>query len=87
MGGRIATQVAAGAEALSSAVYEYDSGDAERDPHAPLAFDQRLPLAGPHIFRDTRGGLLTETRPLLAQERRIYAAFRSFDVFAESASC
>lgn len=30
------------AEALNSAVYEYE-GVAERDPHAPLAFDQRLP--------------------------------------------
>lgn len=30
------------AEALNSAVYEYD-GTAELDPHAPLAFDQRLP--------------------------------------------
>jgi exodeoxyribonuclease V gamma subunit len=31
------------ADALSSAVYEYDSKELERDPHAALAFDQRLP--------------------------------------------
>jgi exodeoxyribonuclease V gamma subunit len=31
------------AEALNSAVYEYDGKEAERDPHAPLAFDRLLP--------------------------------------------
>ncbi|HSU41643.1 MAG TPA: hypothetical protein VLJ38_18825, partial [Polyangiaceae bacterium] len=31
------------AEALNSAVYEYDGKESERDPHAPLAFDRLLP--------------------------------------------
>jgi hypothetical protein len=30
-------------DALTTAVGEYDRGEAEREPHAPLAFDQRLP--------------------------------------------
>jgi exodeoxyribonuclease V gamma subunit len=30
-------------DALNTAVSEYDRGEAEREPHAPLAFDQRLP--------------------------------------------
>lgn len=54
------------AEALSSAVYEYE-GCVELDPHAPLAFDQRLPPFEPAFDRNERRLEDTEFHALAAK--------------------
>jgi hypothetical protein len=54
------------AEALNSAVYEYESAT-ELDPHAPLAFDQRLPPFDPAFDANERRVEATEFHALAAR--------------------
>jgi exodeoxyribonuclease V gamma subunit len=55
------------ADALNAAIYLYDSSEAERDGHAPLAFDRLLPPFDPEFDAERRSLEATEFHALAAR--------------------